>query len=122
MVRTRVVNRQKYDYQKQIQLYKRAKYLSHAVCCYQNGDEYFHNEYEEYRKIERELEADGYTLEDIEKVQDYYKEHLQDEDIVKKIEKKKYLGIESDIIKQQRTRSWTMFVKMISVFSLLLLL
>lgn len=69
--------RQKYDYQKQIQLYKRAKYLSHAVSCYQNGDEYFHNEHEEYRKIERELEADGYTLEYIEKVQDYYKEHLQ---------------------------------------------
>ena len=68
--------RQKYDYQKQIQLYEMAKYLSHAVCCYQNGDKYFHNEYEEYRKIERVLKADGYTLGDIEKIQDYYKEHL----------------------------------------------
>lgn len=87
--------RQRSDYQKQIQCYKRAKYLSHAVSCYENGDAYFHKEYEEYRQIERALEADGYSLEDMETIQDYYKEHLR-----KIREEEKWIREELNIARQ----------------------
>lgn len=91
----RALFRQRIAYKEYFQMYKRAKYLSHAVTCYQNGDEYFQKEYKEYEQIEKDLRDGGFTLEKIGEIKNYYEEQLQ-----KIREKEKERNLEFDILKK----------------------
>ena len=51
----------------------RMKELLSAEITFQNGDTFFQSEHEEYVKLQSEIEAQGYSFDELEELRDYYK-------------------------------------------------
>lgn len=52
----------------------RIKLLFHAESAFQNGDGFFADEHEEYEKLKAEVSAEGYSLTELEKLREHYRE------------------------------------------------
>ena len=52
---------------------ERIEQLQAAEVTYQNGDSFFGDEHEEYKRIENEINDEGYTIKELTELREHYK-------------------------------------------------
>ena len=92
------VYKERYKFKELFEKLERMEELKECEECFCNGDDFFKEEYAEYEALEKEIKEQGYTIEEIENLQEHFKVKIREVNKAEK-EAKKKLRLADSIVK-----------------------
>ena len=84
------VYKERYKFKELFQKLERMEELKECEECFCNGDDFFKEEHIEHETLEKEIKEQGYTIEEIENLQEHFKVKIREVNKAEKEAKKKF--------------------------------